>query len=162
MGVTAVITAWLRCQNGQALALEKAVSFESRHHLTASQGRLSFALKTPAKGSGTIFSVGTLKLIFHNGKLKLVDPSQNIDVSADVPQSTGEEWHLVEWNWSKGRATLRWDQSQLLETPLPQGMPIPPMGRGLDIADHRRRISPTPLVFGPLKDAALDDLTMSK
>ena len=149
-------------KNGQALALEKAVSFESRHHLTASQGRLSFALKTPAKGSGTIFSVGTLKLIFHNGKLKLVDPSQNIDVSADVPQSTGEEWHLVEWNWSKGRATLRWDQSQLLETPLPQGMPIPPMGRGLDIADHRRRISPTPLVFGPLKDAALDDLTMSK
>jgi len=149
-------------KNGQALALEKPVPFETRHHLTASQGRLSFALKVPAKGSGTIFSVGTLKLSFNKGKLTLVDPSQNIDISADVPQNTGEEWHLVEWNWSKGRANLRWDQSQILETPLPQGMPIPPMGRGLDIADNRRRIAPTPCVFGPLKDAALDDLTISK
>jgi hypothetical protein len=41
-------------------------------------------------------------------------------------------------------------------------MPIPAMGRGLDIADNRRRIMPTPIVFGPFKDAALDDVKMSK
>jgi hypothetical protein len=149
-------------KNGQALALDKQVSFETRHHLTASQGRLSFALKTPGKGSGTVFSVGTLRLTFQNGKLKLIDPSQNIDVSADLPQNTGAEWHLLEWSWSKGNANLLCNQSQILETPLPQGMPIPPMGRGLDLSDHRRRITPTPVVFGPLPGAALDDLTMSE
>ena len=88
--------------------------------------------------------------------------SQAIDVSADVPQNTGSEWNVIELGWSKGTAKLVWNQKALLETPLPQGMPIPAMGRGLDIADNRRRIMPTPIVFGPFKDAALDDLKMSK
>jgi hypothetical protein len=119
-------------------------------------------LKIPHQGTGTILSVGTLKLIFKNGKITLADPSQAIDVSADVPQNTGFEWNVIELSWSKGTAKLLWNQKALLETPLPQGMPIPAMGRGLDIADNRRRIMPTPIAFGPFKDAALDDLKMSK
>jgi len=55
---------------------------------------------------------------------------------------------------------VTWDGKPVLAAELPESMPVPPPGRGLEIADPRKYAKQPYLTLGPLAGAALDDLVM--
>jgi len=144
---------------GKALSLAEAVTFEARHHVTAEKGSITFQIRLDPATSGTLVAIGDVRLALNQKRLSLQQPGTP---AAQAPLDAPAGWHAVSLRWSGGDVTISVDGAVLLKTTLAQPLPIRPMARGLEIADHRRRISPTGVTFGPLKEGALDDLVMGQ
>ena len=151
-------------KTGRAASLDEALVFDARHHVAREGGRIAFQLQVQGdKPRATLLALdpGAFFLALDRGKLRLLGEKRRVLAEADLPLAPAPAWHAVEvlWQGKDFRATI--DGSQVLVAKLDGPVPIQPMGRGLAIQNHRTRLRPSQLTFGPLKGARLDDLTLA-
>ena len=148
-------------RSGRAAPLDQALTFDARHHVSRDAGRIAFALRCEGpKPNGTLLTVGRdLSLRLERGKLRLLGEKRRVLAEADWQPKPGA-WHAVGIAWSGSALRASVDGKEALDAKLDAPLPIRPMARGLDIQDHRTRVTPTRLSLGPLEGARLDDLSM--
>lgn len=171
-------------RSGRAVSLDTAIAFESRLHLSARSGRVAMQVRfDPAKDGGTLVSVGDLRLAVNKGTLtvhgpatattddgKLTrrsDPVGKADLSAGParPGDAGSpgRWHAVEVAWSGKAVRVSLNGQEVFSGELAEPVRIPEAGQWYQLNEKgqtTRQDAPA-VTFGPLKGAALDDLTMS-
>jgi hypothetical protein len=148
---------------GRCAPLDHALSFDARHHIGPPGSAVAWHLKLsePAKATGVLCSIGPkLTLRLNRGTIKLLGEGNKPLGQWKVKLEN--DWHGVQLNWDKRTLYLEVDSAQALKADLPSGLPIRPMGRGLEIQNHRKRIRPPRITFGPIKGARMDDLFMSR
>jgi len=161
-------------KSGKGMSLDEPFAFDARHHAAPEQGTIAFQLKlTDPKANGTLVALGSpkLELRLDRGRLWVSDgkakPPSEADAKAQGAGVSDGAWHQVKLLWrSQSSATAKETGFGISvdggRVELGAPVPIRPMGRGLDIRDYRRRIEPGRITFGPIKGAAIDDLTMSR
>ena len=148
-------------RTGRAADISEPISFAARHHVSAASGRIEFHVKFAGDrgaASGTLVTIGDFRLTVGKGKIS----AARGNASGAAAVSTDAAWHNVVLTWSDEQAEVWWDGQKAIAMRLPGGMPVAPMGRGLDIRDGRRRIEPTWIVFGRCAGAVMDDLRMGR
>ena len=146
---------------GSYASLDDALHFDARHHVSPERGRVAFHLRVaePTKASGVLFAIDRdLTLRLDRGKLRLHGAKSKTLAEGDV--RLAPEWNAIAVTWRGKALRVTVDGKDLLSVALDKPIPIRPMGRGLQIQSHRKRVRPTRLTFGPLKGAAMDDLTL--
>jgi len=138
---------------GKGLSLEEPVTFETRHHLEATHGSVTFQADLEPGANGNVLSIGDARFYLDGGRLHFNDAGS--EASAPLPDGK----HAVNFSWAAGAVSVLVDGRELLRAPLPGGMPIPPMDRGAEINDDY--FTPAGITFGPIK-GVMSDLTMTR
>jgi len=157
-------------KTGRAASLDEALVFDTRHHVAAEQGAISFALRLPdanasgsplpAMGALVSFDGNALQLRLDRGKLSLLGAKGAALGEAAVKADSA--WHEVGLSWKGNDIVVAFDGAQAFAAKLDAPLPIRPMARGLGIQDYRQHITPSRLALGPVKGALLDDLLMMR
>jgi len=149
---------------GRAVALDKEIRFDTRHHLAAETGSVSLAAWLPdARARGTLLSFGKQgpSLRIDRGRVKLCDAKRKALAEAELKLGDGGRWVEFHVRWRGRDVSVRLNGTESLTAKLPSPLPIAPMGRGLAIQNNRERVRPTQITFGPIPGARLDDLRMA-
>jgi hypothetical protein len=147
-------------KTGRAVSLDQPLSFPCRHHVTQAAGTIEYQLQADvAKASGRLLTIEKLELHLNKDKLRLQAEGRLLG-EGTLAAAAGTAWHTVAIAWKDGSFTVTWDGKPSLAATLATPLPIPPPGRGLEIANPRKYTQQPYLSIGPIAGTALDDLVM--
>ncbi len=156
-------------KTGKGMTLEYPLSYFARLNTMPDSSTVTFNLNVDLSTQGqrmSLFGVGALQIYVQDGKImvheKVNKRWQTLD-EADLPEAVLHDgWHAVTVAWSGGKVSLRIDDHDI---PLENvDVTIGPWGRGLFLEPSRRRWGPakTLMTFGPMKEAIIDDIVMTR
>jgi Family of unknown function (DUF6067) len=144
-------------KSGKGAALEKGLSFATRHHISGDHGAISLDVRLKDASDGPLVTVGGLELRVLKGALVLRGAVASKDLGE--PRLADRAWHSVRLLWHGRDIWVYSDGAAALTGRLNAPMQLPGMGHGAEIRDERSGVEPAQVVFGPLH-AIIDNLTM--
>jgi hypothetical protein len=176
-------------RTGRGISLDKAWSFDVRHHVARAAGRIGFALQAanpvtagkllvfnpgfPARGTMTGLALAvnkdelalTATHVIPNADPKLPPATRN-DVlgRGRWPVQPGAAWHDVQVAWQGEALRVTVDGQEALSAQVPGGVPFQDWVHELELLKASRHDNQTlsTLTLGDLKGAVLDDLAMAR
>lgn len=147
-------------RTGKGASLDQPIVFLARHHVSASSGTISFALRLKTPPRGTLVSLAGLDLSMSGDTVALTAFGKLLGRACYT--GTGDPvWHDFTLRWIGDRVQVLNNGTTLIRAHLPAPLVLPGMGRGLDIRDVDPHIEPATITFGAIRGAIMDDLRMS-
>jgi hypothetical protein len=151
--------------SGGGLGLDKAISFSARQHVSSASGKISFIISEDiASSQGVLCEIGPLQILAKHGQLEVywLSPKETTKEVTKVNIPSKNDWLNVAIAWKGKKLQIELDDKKIINTDMPEVLPISDEARGLKIAYSRRKISIPTITFGPLPKVIIDDLKMQR